>query len=508
MPNFKQMPMEPTQLMMFPSSVNESIPADAEVRILSEAMENLDWGELQSSYSYTGCPPYPPKVLTRILVYGLSRGIRSSRVLEDMVRNHKHYIFLSGGLTPDHSTISRFRKENEVWLRSAFGGTVRICAEAGHVLLKVAATDGSKIQARASKKSLYGQKRLEREMAAIDQILAEAEETDRREDEVYGSASGNAVPRELADAKKRKEKLEEIARRLKESGRKRVSATEEECRVMKTTNGLRPAYNSQITVDSAEGVILAADVINAETDHGQLEGQLKQVEENTGLKVDVSLSDTGYCDEETLKFLAESGQEALIPVQEQPQDRKRKDAFASKCFTRETSRDVLICPAGRELTFRRIVKYSSGHYRIYTASDCRSCSFYNECVSDKQKAVRSVRVSVVADAKQTMKEKLKTPEGKELYALRRQTVERVFANIKSNKGLNRFSLSGMTGAKSEFWLACMTHNLMILVRKAAAARLLASFAANIVGWTACWAAIRLMGPYRKPVRPGRCLSVA
>jgi len=145
MPNFKEMPMDPRQLMMFPSSVNESIPADAEVRILSEAMENLDWRELQSSYSYTGCPPYPPKVLTRILVYGLSRGIRSSRVLEDMVRNHKHYIFLSGGLTSDHSTISRFRKENEAWLRSAFGGTVRICAEAGHVLLKVAATDGSKI---------------------------------------------------------------------------------------------------------------------------------------------------------------------------------------------------------------------------------------------------------------------------------------------------------------------------------------------------------------------------
>ena len=426
MPNFKEMPMDPRQLMMFPSSVNESIPADAEVRILSEAMENLDWRELQSSYSSRSIgTPYPPKVLTRILVYGLSRGIRSSRALEDMVRNHKHYIFLSGGLTPDHSTISRFRKENEVWLRSAFRGTVRICAEAGHVLLKVAATDGSKIQARASKKSLYGQKRLDREMAAIDQILAEAEETDRREDEMYGSASGNAVPRELADAKKRKEKLEEIATRLKESGRKSVSATEEECRVMKTTNGLRPAYNSQITVDSAEGVILAADVINAETDHGQLEGQLKQVEENTGLKVDVSLSDTGYCDEETLKFLAESG-----------------------------------------------------------------------------------RVSVVADAKKAMKKKLKTPEGKELYALRRQNVERVFANIKSNKGLNRFSLSGMTGAKSEFWLACMTHNLMILVRKAAAARLLASFAANIVGWTACWIAVRLMGPYRKPVRPGPCLSVA
>jgi len=364
MPNFKQAPMDPSQVMMFPSSVDESIPADAEVRLLSEAMDRLDWSELESSYSATGCPPYPPKVLTKILVYGLSRGIRSSRVLEDMTSNHRHYIFLSGGLAPDHSRISRFRKDKQAWLRRAFEDTVRVCAEAGHVLLNIGATDGSKIQAHASKKSVYGQKRIDREMVVIDQILAEAEETDRREDELYGSCRGNALPQELVEAKKRKAKLEEIAARLSESGRKSVSATEEECRVMKTTDGLRLSYNTQITVDSAEGVILAADVSNAETDHGQLEGQLKQVEQNTGLKLDVSLSDTGYCDEASLEFLASSGQEALIPIKEQPQESRRNDLFASRCFLRAQNKDVLICPAGRELTFRRIVKCSSGHYRV------------------------------------------------------------------------------------------------------------------------------------------------
>jgi transposase len=82
MSNFKKMPMEPTQLMMFPISVDESVPAYAEVRLLSEAMENLDWSEVESSYSHTGCPAYPPKVLTKILVYGLSKGIRSSRESE------------------------------------------------------------------------------------------------------------------------------------------------------------------------------------------------------------------------------------------------------------------------------------------------------------------------------------------------------------------------------------------------------------------------------------------
>lgn len=479
MPNFKRMPMEPSQLVMFPVSVNDSIPAEADVRLLAEAMDALDWSGFEETYSETGCPPYPPQVLCKILVYGLSKGVRSSRVLEDMARNHKHYIFLAGGLTPDHSTISRFRKDKQDSLKMAYKHTVRICAEAGLVLLNVTATDGSKIQSMASRRSLYDESRLENSMAAIDRILAEAEEVDREEDELYGAASGNETPKELTDAKERKAKLQEIAKRLKESGRKSVSATEEDCRVMKTTSGLRPAYNVQATVDSAEGVIVAADVTDAETDHEQLEGQVRQVEGNTGLSPDVALADTGYSDEATYKYLAQSGQDALIPPNRQPQEKKRNDLFASKCFLRDQNKDVLICPAGKELSFRRVVSASSGDYKVYMASNCRDCSFYAECVTCKVKTGRSVQVSVVAEQRECMGERLVTPEGRELYALRQQTVERVFANIKNNMGLRRFLLSGKDGAASEIWLACMAHNLMIYVRKMASAN---ATLARITGW--------------------------
>ena len=465
MPNFKRMPMEPTQVVMFPVSVDESIPADAEVRLLSEAIDSLDWSGLVSSYSETGCPAYPPKVLAKILVYGLSKGIRSSRKLEDMAANHRFYIFVAGGLTPDHATISRFRKDKEEYLREAFRATVKLCAEAGLVLLSVTATDGSKIPARASKKSLYDEKRIDRQMEAIERVLAEADEVDRAEDELYGDAPVGKIPKELLDPKKRRAKLEEIAKNLKDSGCKSISATDKECRVMKTTRGLRPAYNMQITVDSARGVILAADVTDAQTDNGQLEGQLKQVEENIGLKVDVALADTGYSDEATYKFLEESGQDALIPPKEHPVEKKRNDLFASRCFLLDEERDVLVCPAGRKLTFRRVVKNHCGDYKVYTAEGCRSCSFYSECVSCKIKTARSVQVSIVANIRDAMKERLKTPEGRQVYGLRKQTVERDLANIKSNMGLDRFLMHDKNGAKSETWLGCMTHNLMTYVRQ-------------------------------------------
>jgi transposase len=465
MANFKKMPMEPTQVLLFPKSVDDSIPQECDVRAMSEAMDLLDWSVFDAGYSNEGCPPYPPRVLAKILAYGYSKGIRSSRVLEDTVKNDKRFIWLAGGLEPDHSTISRFRKDKQEALKAAYKCTVRVCMEAGLVLLNTVSTDGTKILARASKKSLYDMKRVDKVSEAIDRIFREAEEADRIEDEMHGEASGREVPPELADAKKRKEKLREIAQRLKESGRKNISASDTECRVMKTRSGLLPSYNVQATVDSANLVIVAADVTNSENDFGQLSGQLAQVEENTGRGADLVLADTGYGDQRTIKELSSSGQDALIPQPEQPQQKDMNNLFASRCFLRDDERDVLICPAGKELTYRRTVDNHGKKYLVYTTEGCRSCSFYAQCVKVDCKTGRSVQKGVLSDERERMIQRLRTPEGKAQYALRQQTVEPVFGNIKWNMGFARFGLHGKGGAMSETWLMCMAHNLGILARR-------------------------------------------
>ena len=465
MANYKKMPMEPTQIVLFPRSVDDSVSAESDVRAVSEAMDMLDWSAFEEGYSHTGCPAYPPKVLTKILVYGYSKGIRSSRALEDAVKNDKRYIWLSGGLEPDHCTISRFRKDKQEALRSAYKSTVRVCMEAGLVLLNTISTDGTKVLARASKRSLYDVKRVDKVSEAIDKIFREAEEADRLEDEAYGNGSGSTLPPELADAKKRKEKLREIAERLKKSGRKKICASDTECRVMKTKMGLLPSYNVQATVDSANLVIVAADVTNRENDFGQLSGQLAQVEENTGCRADLVLADTGYGDQGTMKELSSSGQDALIPQPEQPQQKDMNNLFASRCFLKDEERDVLICPAGKELTYRRKVSNHGKMYLIYTAEGCRSCSFYAECVKVLCKTGRSVQKGVLSDERERMIERLRTPEGKAQYALRQQTVEPVFGSIKWNMGFARFGLHGKGGAKSEIWLMCMAHNLRILTKR-------------------------------------------
>jgi hypothetical protein len=147
------------------------------------------------------------------------------------------------------------------------------------------------------------------------------------------------------------------------------------------------------------------------------------------------------------------------------QEKRRNDLFASKCFVRDGEREVLICPAGRELPYYREVWCGSGRYKEYRAFGCRSCSFYDECVTVKCKTGRAVHISVVAAERQAMIEKLETPEGRKLYSLRQQTVEPTFGNIKANMGLSRFLLHGRVGAQSETWLICIAHNLKIYARR-------------------------------------------
>ena len=146
-----------------------------------------------------------------------------------------------------------------------------------------------------------------------------------------------------------------------------------------------------------------------------------------------------------------------------------KDLFASKCFLKEDGQDALICPAQRRLRFYRQVRCSSGTYREYRAFGCRDCSFYTQCVTGHCKSGRAVQISVVAEQRQKILDKLKTSQGRQLYALRQQTVEPVIGNIKWNRRLDRFLLDGKEGAGSEVWLACSAHNLSIYARKAASA---------------------------------------
>lgn len=467
MPRFKQKPMHPSQIMLFGQSVDDAVAADSDVRSFNDVMDCLDYSLIESKCSSCGRPPYPPKEMVKILTYAYSKGIRSSRRIEELLKVDVRFMWIAGGLKPDHNTIARFRKDAWEELGELFKDSIRICIEAGLVFLNVVATDGTKIAAASSRRRIYKADRLERELAAVEEILAEAQEVDRTEDESEQSSNAKALPEDLKDAKARKAKLAQIAERLLESGKSSVVESEVDARVMKASDRIRPCYNLQASVDSQNQVIVAQKLTQDETDFGKLPEMVEEVISNTGLAPDVLLADCGYCNESTLKWIEESGHDVLMPIKEQHRESGRNDRFASKCFIADYERDVLICPVGRELKFRVEHFCNGGYYRQYAATGCQDCPFYNECVKSG-KGSRRINISCVDIQRKLMKEKIKTDEGKKLFSMRSYTIEPVFGQSKWNRKFDRFLCWGLNATRAESALMCIVHNILKCIRNEAA----------------------------------------
>lgn len=498
MAQYKEKPLEPSQLMLYGRSVDDAVPADCDVRGFADVMRCLDYSGIASKRCDVGCPPYPPDVMVKILGYAYAKGVRSSRKIESHLNYDVRFMWLAGGLKPDHNTIARFRKENHKELKELFVGSARLCCEAGLVYLSVVSVDGSKMRASASRKQIYNQARVDREMAAVEKILQEAEEIDRAEDEQDAKPIDNKLPDDLVDAKARKAKLEGIAKQLSEGPGEYAVASEPESRVMKTTDGKRPAYNLQACVDAQNQVIVAMELTQAENDYGQMPGMASAVEATTGMIPDVLLADAGYPDEGTLLWAEGYKSDVLMPVGQHWREAERDDLFASSCFELDEERDILICPAGQELTFRGEYWTGHGFYRRYECCNCKSCSFRSMCVNNGR-GNRRISISRVEPLRRKMRQKLKSEEGKRLYKLRSQTVEPVFGQGKSNRGLSRFLAHGFDGAEAESSLMCMCHNVLKLMNSTAAMAYIASASAHTIAAklaaviaysiACCWAAI-------------------
>jgi transposase len=463
MARFKCSDNASSQIVLFPRSLDDSIPAESEVRLLGEVLDRVDWSVMESGYSDLGTPPYPPRVLASVLLYAYSKGIRSSRKIEELVENDKRYMWLANGMKPDHNTIARFRKSKGKQLKSLFVESIRLCCESGLVLMRAVCVDSTKVEASASDRSMYNAKRMLAESLAIDQILREAEEVDAAEDAKYGESNGRELPEELRDPVKRKAKLEEIARRLREEKAKSTSSSDPECRVMIVGDRLRPAYSLEAVVDTQSQVIVGMDVTNDVRDVRRLSPLTEQATSNTGMKPGIVLADSGYSDEQTMSWIGESGQDAIIVPLGHPGN-KKEDLFSSRCFILDEEVDELICPAGRRLIFKRQCRTGSGTYRRYAATGCQSCSFHAQCC--RKRASRCVSVSVVADVRERIRRVYHSDEGRRIFAFRKQTVEPVFGRLKTTFAMSRLSAWGKSGATSEAAIAFTAHNLWKVVAAA------------------------------------------
>jgi transposase len=198
------------QQFLLPPSLLDWVADDHLVWTILAAVEELDLDAFYGDYRADGHgrPAYDPAMMVALLLYAYAKGNRSSRGIERECREDVAYRVICANLVPDHSTIAEFRCRHEAALAELFTSALALCSKAGLVTVGVIAIDGTKVSANASMDANASYERV------VSEILSEAEETDRREDELYGDACGDELPEQLRSRERRRAALREAKREL------------------------------------------------------------------------------------------------------------------------------------------------------------------------------------------------------------------------------------------------------------------------------------------------------
>jgi transposase len=221
-PNFIECDRE--QAFLMPPSLRDWVPEDHLVWTILGAVEEMDLSGFYADYRSDGHgrPAYDPKMMVALLLYAYAKGNRSSRGIERECREDVAYRVICANHVPDHSTIAEFRRRHETALAELFTAVLCLCRKAGLVSVGVVAIDGTKVHANASRTANRGYEQIARE------ILAEAAETDRREDELHGEARGDELPEQLRTSAGRRAALRRAREELeREQAKERVEAQTE-----------------------------------------------------------------------------------------------------------------------------------------------------------------------------------------------------------------------------------------------------------------------------------------
>ena len=305
---------DPDQQLLLPAALREWLPDDHLAYFISDVVDQLELSEITARYEREsrGGPPYHPRMMVKVLLYGYCVGVASSRRIAQRLHEDIAFRVLAANNTPDFRTISDFRKDNLDALSGLFLQVLALCRQAGLVKLGHVALDGTKVRANASrhKAMSYGRmKEKEAQLAAeVEELLRRAQEVDEDEDRRYGqSKRGDELPQELSFREGRLEKIREAMASLEaEAAGKDHSGvsddkaqrnfTDAESRIMPAPGGrdFLQAYNCQAVVDSGHQVIVTAQATNQSSDKQQAVAMVEEAIDNVGAVPKEVSADAGY----------------------------------------------------------------------------------------------------------------------------------------------------------------------------------------------------------------------
>lgn len=461
------------QMTALPPTLDQYVPKEHPVRAYDAFVDALDFAKLGIVLDdrKVGNSQYDPRTMLKLLLYGYSYGVKSSRKLEREVHNNVSFMWLMRGLRPDHKTIAEFRRKHKAALKQALGLCVKVCLRLGLVEGNVLFVDSTKLRASAGKGNLHRKKWYEEQLREIDerieQLLRQCDEIDQSESHCGSSVS---MPKELAKTQKLKESIENALSEFSNRGEKTkdgkartVNRVDPQSVVVKSPQGTHSGYSMQAVVDDPNGLIVSTDVVSEANDSNQLATQIAGAEDNLGRECEIACADAGYSDIVEIEKLESGGRTVVVPSQAQA-SHKEVGPFDKSVFVYDGDRDCYLCPAGKRLIFRRFQDKSKHKrdYRIEHPRQCRSCVHFGRCTNSKQG--RTITRHVLEELQEAVCKRFEEPEIRQVYERRKARVEHPFGYVKKVLGFGQFHLRGREGVGAEASILATCFNLTRMVR--------------------------------------------
>jgi transposase len=460
----------------------------------------LDLSDLDARFcnDETGASAYDPRIMLKIVLLAYSRGLISSRAIERACLQNVQFIALSGDAQPSYTHIAKFVRELGGQIKPLFAQVLMTCDRLGLIGAHLFAIDGVKLPANASKERSGTHAELRHRADRLDQAADKIVELHRNQDSQTREPDLDAQRQERIQALRKEAQATRdfVARSAPRRNRKgaelKANVTDNDSAKMATSKGVIQGYAAQAAVDSAHQVIVAADVSGSGSEQSMLLPMVAQSEPVRRADTIIT-ADAGYHSNENLAALCEQAIPALVADHQMRQrDERLRDQAKHKAkpdplydkrasgqeqpirlyrpqdFIHHSDTNCCICPAGQRL-------YSSGsHCKVngrvhhkFTGSQasCVPCAHRHLCLRHPQRTkVRQVAIFAKNqpsphEPTQRMKQAIDSPRGRRLYSQRIATVEPVFANIRHNKRLNRFTLRGRAKVSTQWQLYCLVHNI-------------------------------------------------
>ncbi len=458
------------QITLFPEAIEDYIAEDNPVRFVDAFVDSLDTTALgfqHATVEDTGRPPYHPKDLLKLYVYGYLNRIRTSRLLERETKRNLEVFWLLKRLSPDHKTISDFRRNNVTALREVFKRFVLLCKQLELFSNDLLVIDSTKFNASNARDRVKDRQQLDKTIhrihESITEYLQQLDDNDAADDDTMSAApplNKEELQKKIARLQDQKMKLEKAQADLEHSGDPYISLTDPDCRLMKDRHGIEPAYRMHVATDAKHSLVIDYELTQDAADNNHLASLAAAAKELIDVETLTICADAGYYDTVDLKACDDQQIITYVPVPKPKISKKTQvptPEYYHDKFIYDEASNTYRCPQGNAMhRFRSLHKQEDGRLLyLYRTVACLSCPVRASCTtSPRGRYIYRWEHEAILDR---LKQRLASEP--DIIKRRKAIIEHVFGTIKKIWGYGALLLRRLKNIPSEVALINLTYNI-------------------------------------------------